>query len=148
MDQAENSFDLERFVTAQQNAYASAVDELRRGRKRSHWMWFIFPQVEGLGKTSTSRFYSLGSLEEARAYLEHPLLGKRLRVCTRAVLDVQGKSAEEIFGSPDWMKFRSSMTLFALADPDEGLFGLALEKYFEGEVDSLTAQRLSPPAKE
>lgn len=145
MELIRDPFNLQRFVAAQAEVYARALGELRQGRKRSHWMWYVFPQIAGLGRSSTSRFYAIGTLEEARAYLEHHLLGARLHECTEAVLEVEGKSAEEIFGSPDDMKFRSSMTLFALAEPDPGLFRLALEKYFKGEADALTVQKLTGP---
>src|SRR4051812_12574295 len=107
-------FDLERFVTAQASAFATALDELKAGRKRSHWMWFIFPQLRGLGHSPMAQFYGISSLAEARAYLAHPRLGPRLILCTETVLAVEGRSVHAIFGSPDDMKFRSSMILFAL----------------------------------
>jgi uncharacterized protein (DUF1810 family) len=111
--EAADPFDLGRFLTAQAPVFASAVDELNAGRKRSHWMWFIFPQLRGLGSSSIAQFYGIGSLAEARAYLAHPVLGPRPVLCTETVLAVRDKSLHEIFGSPDDMKFRSSMTLFA-----------------------------------
>ena len=133
---------LERFVEAQAPVYDQALGELRAGRKQSHWMWFVFPQIAGLGHSVMAQTYAIQSLEEARAYLAHPLLGSRLRECCRAVMDIEGKSAHEIFGSPDDLKFRSSMTLFAHAAPDERLFRATLEKYFDGEVDALTLEKL------
>ncbi|MCJ2073028.1 DUF1810 domain-containing protein [Methylobacterium sp. J-030] len=135
-------YDLDRFVEAQAGIYARAVAELEAGEKRSHWMWFIFPQIAGLGSSPMARRYAIGSLEEARAYLEHPTLGERLRACTAAVNRVSGRSAHAIFGSPDDVKFRSSMTLFAAAAPDEPLFAEALATYFEAEPDPLTLAKL------
>ena len=135
-------FDLQRFVDAQNPVYERVVAELRAGRKRSHWMWFIFPQIRGLGRSPTAIQYAISGLDEARAYLEHLLLGPRLRQCTGLVLNVEGRSAPEIFGSPDDMKFRSSMTLFAKADPGGDIFVEALHKYFNGVPDRLTLDRL------
>jgi len=132
---------LERFVEAQAPVYDRALAELKAGRKQSHWMWFVFPQITGLGRSPMAQHYAIQNLAEARAYLAHPLLGTRLRECIRAVLDVEGKTAREIFGSPDDLKFRSSMTLFAHAAPGEELFRAALEKYFDGE-DQLTVEKL------
>ena len=128
-------FNLNRFVAAQGPVYADARAELRAGRKRSHWMWFVFPQLAGLGRSDMARFYAISSIEEARAYLDHPVLGARLRECTGLVLVSSAKSAREIFGSPDDLKFRSSMTLFAEAG--EGLCRRALESLC-GEPDTLT----------
>ena len=137
-------FDLERFVKAQASVFETALAELKAGRKRSHWMWFVFPQPRGLGQSSNAQFYGIGSLEEARAYLAHPVLGDRLRRCTEAVLAVEGRSLHDIFGSPDDMKFRSSMTLFALATPDEAnLFRQALDRYCEGRLDPRTEALLA-----
>jgi uncharacterized protein (DUF1810 family) len=133
---------LERFVEAQAPVYGQALRELRAGRKQSHWMWFVFPQVSGLGHSAMAQTYAVESLEEARAYLAHPVLGVRLRECCQAVMDVQDKSAHDIFGSPDDLKFRSSLTLFAQAAPEEMLFHDLLEKYFSGEADPLTLQKL------
>jgi uncharacterized protein (DUF1810 family) len=129
-----SSFDLDRFVGAQDSggAHEQALAELRRGRKTSHWMWFEFPQVAGLGRSSTARHYAVSGLAEARAYLAHPVLGPRLRECCEALLRVEGASAEEILGSVDALKLRSSMTLFARADPDEPLFAKVLERYYDG----------------
>ena len=135
-------YDLERFVDAQRPVYEEARAELRRGRKQSHWMWFIFPQIEGLGRSETARMYAISSREEAEAYLEHPVLGPRLRECTRLVNLVEGRSAEEVFGRPDDLKFRSSMTLFAHAASDNEVFMEALRKYFGGAFDPLTLERL------
>ena len=132
-----SSFDLDRFLGAQDSgeAHEQALAELRRGRKTSHWMWFEFPQVAGLGRSGTARHYAVSGLAEARAYLAHPVLGPRLRQCCEAVLGVEGSSAEEILGSVDALKLRSSMTLFARADPDEPLFARVLERYYDGPDD-------------
>jgi uncharacterized protein (DUF1810 family) len=133
---------LERFVEAQAPIYARALTELKAGRKQSHWMWFVFPQIAGLGHSPMAQHYAIQNLPEARAYLVHPLLGARLRECTQAVMAVDGKTAHEIFGAPDDLKFHSSMTLFAQAAPDEKLFRAALNKYFNGEDDALTLEKL------
>ena len=130
--------DLARFVEAQRDTYAQALSELRAGAKRSHWMWFVFPQVAGLGLSPTARRYALASLDAARAYLAHPLLGGRLRACTDAVNAVPGRTANAVFGTPDDMKFRSSMTLFARADPAEARFREALARYYGGAEDPRT----------
>jgi len=132
---------LDRFVEAQAPVYDRALAELKAGRKQSHWMWFVFPQIAGLGHSPMAQHYAIQNLTEARAYLTHPLLGARLRECTQTVLDVEGRTAHEIFGSPDDLKFRSCMTLFDLAAPD-GIFRAALEKYFSGEEDALTSEKL------
>src|SRR3954451_24186606 len=116
---APNPYNLERFVSAQQAIYPQVVSELRAGKKTSHWMWFIFPQIRGLGRSPISLEYAISSREEARAYLQHPILGPRLKECTRLVLGLQGRAVEDIFGSPDDMKFRSSMTLFAPVSPED-----------------------------
>jgi uncharacterized protein (DUF1810 family) len=134
--------DLERFVEAQAAVYAGVVAELAAGRKRGHWMWFVFPQLRGLGHSATARYYGIASAAEAKAYLAHPLLGARLRECTRLVLAVEGRSAHAIFGSPDDLKFRSSMTLFGHGAADDALFSAALDRYFGGERDPLTLERL------
>ncbi len=132
-------FDLERFVTAQAPVFTAAVDKLKAGRKRSHWMWFVFPQLRGLGHSSMAQFYGIGSLNEARAYLAHPVLGPRLILCTEMVLAVEGRSLHAIFGSPDDMKFCSSMTLFALAaGKGESAFRRALDRYCDGGIDKGT----------
>jgi uncharacterized protein (DUF1810 family) len=136
------TFDLQRFVDAQNDQYVEVLRELRAGHKTSHWMWYIFPQIRGLGSSFTAQKYAIASREEARAYLEHPLLGARLLECTQLVLAVQGRSAHAIFGSPDDLKFRSCMTLFARAADDSQLFEQALQKYFGGAPDPLTLGRL------
>jgi uncharacterized protein (DUF1810 family) len=133
-------FDLNRFVRAQDADYQRAFDEIRSGLKRSHWMWYIFPQFAGLGQSPTSQRYAIGSLEEARAYLAHPILGPRLTACAEAVLNVINRSAHEIFGSPDDMKLRSSATLFALVSPDESAFARVITKYFNGSRDEKTLE--------
>lgn len=131
--------DLERFVAAQEPVYARVVDELRRGRKSSHWMWFVFPQIAGLGRSEMSRYYAIASLEEARAFLAHPVLGARLRECANAVLAAPAaRSAEDILGSVDAVKLRSSMTLFRRAVPDDALFARVLERFYEGVADPAT----------
>lgn len=135
--------DLQRFVEAQARVYDSVLDELRAGRKRSHWMWFVFPQLRGLGSSPTAQHYGIASLEEARAYLDHPVLGPRLRECVALVNEIQGRSAEQIFGWPDDLKLRSSMTLFARAADDNHDFLALLDKYYGGQQDPLTVQRLS-----
>ena len=135
-------FDLNRFTTAQQNIYDNALAELRNGRKRSHWMWFIFPQIDGLGSSPTSKYYSIKSQEEARQYLNHPVLGKRLSECAEAVFSIEGRSISEIFGYPDNLKLKSSMTLFAYVSPPCSVFAHVLSKYFNGARDALTLQLL------
>jgi uncharacterized protein (DUF1810 family) len=134
---------LERFVTAQAPVYAQALAELRAGQKQSHWMWFIFPQMLGLGQSAMSRQYGIHSLDEARRYLAHPVLGARYRECCQALMNVRGKSAREILGTPDDMKLCSSLTLFAEAAPDELLFFNLLEKYFDGDADEATLEKLT-----
>lgn len=133
-----SEFDLDRFVRAQEGVYAQVLEELRAGRKRSHWMWFVFPQFDGLGTSEISRRYAIRSLEEARAYLRHPVLGARLVECTRTVNAHDGLSARELFGTPDDRKFRSSMTLFELVSEPGSPFARALDKYFAGERDGRT----------
>ena len=134
--------DLARFVQAQEPVLAQVLAELAAGEKRSHWMWFVFPQVAGLGHSAMARRYAIASLAEARAYLAHPLLGERLRRCTALVNAVQGRTIHRILGSPDDLKFHSSMTLFAAADPDEAAFAAALDRYCGGERDAATLARL------
>ena len=131
-------FNLNRFVQAQEDVHDQALSEIRRGRKQSHWMWYIFPQFEGLGSSATSRMYSIKSLAEARAFLNHSILGPRLIECAEAVLGVEGRSAHEIFGSPDDMKLRSCATLFACVSPPGSVFERLLTKYFQGERDGKT----------
>jgi uncharacterized protein (DUF1810 family) len=137
-------YDLERFVNAQDadGTYDRAVDELRRGRKTSHWMWFVFPQIAGLGRSDMSRRFAISSLDEAAAYLEHPVLGPRLKECADLVARAQGRSAEQIFGGIDAQKLQSSMTLFLRAAPDEPLFKQVLDQYFGGRVDAATDRRI------
>lgn len=134
--------DLERFVEAQARRHEAILAELRAGEKRTHWMWFVFPQIAGLGTSPMARRYAIRSLAEARAYLGHPILGPRLRACTEAVNGLRGRSACAVFGSPDDRKFCSSMTLFARAAPDEPGFRTALVAYFDGAEDPLTLDRL------
>jgi uncharacterized protein (DUF1810 family) len=134
---------LQRFVQAQAPVIDTVRAELARGRKASHWMWFVFPQISGLGRSAMAQRYAIASLDEAQAYAAHPMLGARLRELTALVMAVEGRSAYEIFGTPDDLKFHSSMTLFARAAPDEPLFHGALEKYFGGREDSATVERLS-----
>ena len=134
-------YDLSRFVEAQAGPYEDALAELRAGRKRSHWMWFVFPQIEGLGTSPMAQRYALAGPDEARAYLGHPVLGPRLRECTRAVLAVRGRTLHEIFGSPDDLKFRSSMTLFEIAAGPGSEFSAALDRLCGGERDRATLER-------
>jgi uncharacterized protein (DUF1810 family) len=133
-----DEFDLDRFVLAQETTYARVLTELTRGLKTSHWMWFIFPQVAGLGLSEMSRQYAIGSIEEAQAYLAHPLLGARYRECVAALQDLVGTTAEGVFGSVDAAKLRSSLTLFAEAAPRDSLFEAALQRWFEGDKDERT----------
>lgn len=136
-------YDLQRFVAAQSSGvYERALAELRRGAKTGHWMWFIFPQIAGLGFSAMSQRYAISSLAEARAYLAHPVLGPRLRECAQAVADTQGRTTEQIFGSIDAIKLRSSMTLFHRADPEEPVFATVLQRYFDGVTDDETDRRL------
>ena len=134
----DDPYDLRRFVDAQRAVYETVYRELCQGRKQSHWMWFIFPQIKGLGHSATAQKFAIPSREEAEAYLAHPILGPRLRECTRIIADLEGKSVEDIFGYPDDMKFRSSMTLFAQTETDNEIFERCLEKYFGGEADLAT----------
>ena len=139
---ANDPYDLERFVNVQDPVYDAVCAELRNGRKESHWMWFIFPQLRGLGHSHMAEKFGIASREEAEAYLQHPILGSRLRECTRLVSLVEGRSIHQILGYPDDLKFRSSMSLFASIAPDEQVFQEALQKYFGGELDRLTLERL------
>jgi uncharacterized protein (DUF1810 family) len=136
------AYDLDRFVTEQDRDYDTVREELRRGGKSSHWIWFIFPQIAGLGRSEMSRRFAISSLDEARAYLAHPVLGARLRECTRLVLAIEGRTADEIFGPLDAMKVRSSMTLFQRAAPDEPEFGLVLDRFYGGVADEATLSRI------
>jgi uncharacterized protein (DUF1810 family) len=140
MEPGEEQYDFERFVVAQDagQTYERAIAELGQGRKTSHWMWFVFPQIAGLGHSPTSRMYAISSLAEARAYLAHPVLGPRLAECAEIVCGVEGRSAEQIFGSIDALKLRSSATLFALADPATQVFQRVLDQYFDGAPDPAT----------
>jgi uncharacterized protein (DUF1810 family) len=140
---AADPFDLERFVAAQKGVFSALLAELKAGRKRTHWMWFVFPQLRGLGHSSMAQLYGIGSLQEARAYLGHPLLGPRLLLCTRTVIELKDGSLHQIFGSPDDMKFRSSMTLFALASADPvSPFRQALDRWCGGTLDPQTLRLL------
>ena len=134
----DDPYDLERFVVAQEGVYERALSELRGGRKQSHWMWFIFPQIDGLGFSPTARRYAIKDMEEARQYLSHPVLGKRLQECTEAVLALKGGSVSEIFGYPDDMKFKSCMTLFEQVAGTGSVFSSALDRYCRGERDAAT----------
>jgi uncharacterized protein (DUF1810 family) len=134
--------DLARFVAAQEATYAAALQEVTEGRKRSHWMWFVFPQLQGLGSSSTARFYAIRSTAEAKAYLEHPVLGPRLQEISAALLAIEGKSARDIFGSPDDLKLRSSATLFGSVSAPGSVFEHVLEKFFDGEPDPETRRML------
>jgi uncharacterized protein (DUF1810 family) len=138
---------LARFVEAQQDDYDQALAEIRSGRKRSHWMWYIFPQFEGLAFSATSRRYAIKSLAEAKAYLSHPVLGPRLAQCAEATLAVQGRSAFEIFGTPDDMKLHSCVTLFACVSPAGSVFHRLLDKYFQGQHDAQTLRLLGMTAE-
>ena len=140
---ANDPFDLNRFVEAQKRTYAQALAEIRSGRKESHWMWFIFPQYEGLGFSATAERYAIKSLDETRAYLNHPTLGPRLAACVEAALNVKGRSAREVFGTPDDLKLRSSATLFAEVTPAGSGFERLLEKYFGGVRDEKTLKLLN-----
>jgi uncharacterized protein (DUF1810 family) len=135
-------YHLQRFIEAQNPVYPQVCAELRSGQKQSHWMWFIFPQLRGLGHSQMAIKFGIASREEAEAYLQHPLLGPRLTECTRLVTEVEGRSIHEILGSPDDLKFRSSMTLFASVTSDNDIFTAALQKYFGGEFDRLTLETL------
>jgi uncharacterized protein (DUF1810 family) len=135
--------DLQRFVDAQDRVYDTVIDELTDGRKRSHWIWFVFPQIQGLGSSPTAARFGIASTDEARAYLAHELLGPRLRECARLVSQIDGRSIEEIFGWPDYLKVRSSMTLFARSTDDNGDFLAVLEKFYGGEEDPATLAMLS-----
>jgi uncharacterized protein (DUF1810 family) len=142
MTDAADPFDLVRFVRAQDPVIAQACAELTDGRKVSHWMWFVFPQIAGLGMSAMSQRYAIASVDEARAYLEHPVLGPRLRLCVNLLLELEGRSAYEIFGNPDDRKLHSSLTLFERAAPEDLLFRQALDRYFAGVEDQATLDRL------
>tara|TARA_R110002096_G_scaffold4501_38_gene21296 strand:- start:1963 stop:2397 length:435 start_codon:yes stop_codon:yes gene_type:complete len=142
---AEDPFSLERFESAQEGIYDTVCRELKKGKKRSHWMWFIFPQLDGLGRSSTARHYAIKSLEEADAYLAHATLGPRLLECCQLILGIEGTSATDIFGFPDDVKLRSSMTLFAKVDGAPTEFQRVIDKYFGGEFDQRTIELLEAP---
>lgn len=139
----DDPFDLARFTTAQEAVYDRALAEIRSGDKRSHWMWFIFPQIDGLGFSSTAKHYAIKSPEEARRYLDHPVLGPRLLECAEAVLAVEGRSASEIFGSPDDLKLKSCMTLFESVARQDSVFSRVLDKYYQGKRDTRTQEILA-----
>ena len=139
---SDDPYDLRRFVRAQENDYEQALSEIRSGKKRTHWMWYIFPQIDGLAFSSTSKHYSIKSIEEAKAYLNHPVLGPRLLECAEAVVRVEGRSATDIFGSPDDLKLRSCATLFACVSPPGSVFDRLLRKYYRGGRDGKTLQLL------
>ncbi|UAX00023.1 DUF1810 domain-containing protein [Halopseudomonas nanhaiensis] len=138
MTEAAAGYDLERFVEAQNGIYERALAELQSGHKQSHWMWFIFPQIAGLGQSDMARRYAIATLDEAKAYLDHPVLGERLERCAAALLPWGNRSARQIMGSPDDMKLRSSMTLFALASPQRDVFQQVLDQFFGGDYDPMT----------
>ena len=138
----DDPYDLRRFVDAQDGIYEAAVRELRAGRKTSHWMWFVFPQIAGLGRSAVAQRYAIGSVAEAEAYLAHPVLGPRLLECAAIVTSLDGTSARAIFGDVDALKLRSSMTLFKRAAPDQPVFAAVLERYFDGDEDQATLERL------
>lgn len=137
----DDQYNLERFVAAQAGSYATAVTEIKRGTKRSHWMWYIFPQIAGLGSSPRAQFYAIRSIDEARAYLNHPVLGPRFRACVGALQDLTGATAEDVFGNIDATKLRSSLTLFVAAGGDQ-IFSAALQRWFGGQADDATLQRL------
>ena len=135
--------DLQRFLDAQENDYAAALAEIRAGRKRSHWMWYIFPQIKGLGMSETSKFYAIKNFAEAEVYLAHPVLGKRLVEISNALLEIEGKTANQIFGSPDDVKLKSSMTLFGAVKNTNPVFQKVLDKYFDGAKDKRTLELIN-----
>ncbi|MEZ4726190.1 MAG: DUF1810 domain-containing protein [Caldilineaceae bacterium] len=143
MSAAPDPFNLARFASAQEKVYPTVLAELHSGEKRSHWMWYIFPQIAGLGRSPTAQYYAIRSRAEADHYLAHPILGPRLRECTAAVLAIQGRSVWEIFGSPDDLKLKSCMTLFAAVAGSDPIFAQVLERYFQGEPDHNTLRRLT-----
>lgn len=138
----EDPYNLQRYILAQESVIENVFAELRAGRKQSHWMWFIFPQIKGLGHSDMARRFAISSLEEADAYLRHPILGERLRECSSLVVDIEGRTIEQIFGHPDDMKFHSSMTLFSIAAEDNEIFKQCLHKYFSGKMDPHTLAQL------
>ncbi len=138
----DDPFDLKRFISAQEGVYERVLSELKMGRKRTHWMWYIFPQIDGLGSSPTAKRYAIKSMEEARTYLDHPVLGARLLECTETVLAIKEGSADEIFGHPDNMKLKSCMTLFAAVSAPGSVFKHVLDKYFDGQLDESTLRIL------
>jgi uncharacterized protein (DUF1810 family) len=142
MSDSSDPYQLQRFLDAQHGVYDQALAEVRNGRKRTHWMWFVFPQFAGLGFSSTAQFYAIQSAAEARAYLAHPILGPRLTECMEAALAVEGRTAHDIFGSPDDLKLRSSATLFAAVSPPDSVFERVLAKYYDGRPDAKTIELL------
>jgi uncharacterized protein (DUF1810 family) len=148
LDAVKDAYDLQRFLEAQAGVYVHACAELRAGRKKSHWMWFVFPQIRGLGSSPMAVRYAISGIEEARAYLGHVVLGPRLRECARIVEGVQGRTVGEIFGYPDDLKFHSCMTLFAQVEEGGGVFLEAIERYFGGELDRGTVGILSASLKD
>lgn len=140
---SDDPFQLQRFTAAQADVYQEALSEIKAGLKQGHWMWFVFPQIDGLGRSGTARFYSIKSAEEAVAYLNHPVLGWRLIECSEAILGANGKSAEEMLGSPDHLKLWSSMTLFAALRPINPVFAGVIERFFGGQRDAQTINLLS-----
>ncbi|QHF03749.1 MULTISPECIES: DUF1810 domain-containing protein [Pseudomonas syringae group] len=137
-----DAHNLQRFVDAQQPVFAHVLAELEAGKKRSHWMWFVFPQIRGLGRSDMAQRYAISSLDEARAYLQHPLLGSRLEQCAWLIVPQVARTARQIFSSPDDMKLQSSMTLFTLAAPDRTIFQAVLNTFFDGELDEMTVKRI------
>ena len=142
MNTAEDLFQLQRFVEAQGKIYSQVLLELRNGRKSSHWMWFIFPQLAGLGFSTTAKYYAIRSLDEAKAYLRHDILGRNLLECTQTVVTIQGRTAHDIFGSPDDLKLKSCMTLFEFVDGPDSIFSKVLDKFYSGERDDKTLRLL------
>lgn len=142
----EDKYKLTRFLDAQNQVYLNALSEIRKGKKQTHWMWFIFPQLKCLGSSSTAQYYGITGLEEASAYLQHPVLGKHLVQIASALLELQGRTASDIFGSPDDMKLRSSMTLFSQVENTDPVFQKVLDKYFQGRPDELTLKIVKQPA--
>lgn len=140
-----DTFNLARFVEAQNAVYSTVLNELRNGRKQTHWMWFVFPQLKNLGFSHAAQYYGIDGLAEARAYLQHPVLRQRLEECVKTVIDCGESSAEKIFGHPDYLKFHSSMTLFARAEPTNGLFPAALAKFYNGIPDKRTEEMTPVP---
>lgn len=150
MNKPPDPFDLQRFISAQEGIYEQALAELQRGQKRSHWIWFIFPQIEGLGSSQMTRYYAIKSMDEAIGYLSHPLLGRRLRECAQVVLSLEGLTISEIFGYPDDLKMKSSMTLFAQVAEPGSVFAQILYKYYKGQRDNRTIElleKLDPKGK-